>query len=80
MLVMKHKMFQLPRPRLYWTTRAIVEDRERLRGQVEDFINRIGAAKVVSVTEDFLTGFAITVWYREEVEGKSQPAKDVMAE
>jgi len=82
MLVMKHKRFRLQlRPRFYWSIRALLEDHERLRGQVEDFINAVGAAKVVSVSEGFAYGcFEVIVWYREEAEGKTQPVKDVMAE
>ena len=54
MLVMKHKRFGLPRPRFYWTSRAFHEDQERLRGhQVEAFLNAVGAANVVAVTENF---------------------------
>ena len=71
MLVTKHKRFGLPRPRFYWTSRAFHEDQERLRGdQVEAFLNAVGAANVVAVTESFAYGYLeITVWYREGAEG-----------
>ena len=80
MLVMKRKTFR-SRPGLFWTRRGVLEDHERIRSQAEDFSNAVGVAQVVSVTEWFHFGdFVVSVWYREEAEGNSQPAKDAMGE
>jgi hypothetical protein len=78
MIVMRHRTFQSGR-RVYWGLRDAGRSREQLHQQAEDFINTIGADKVVSVTGE-VGFFGVTVWYREEAEGGPQQAKLVMAE
>ncbi len=80
MLLLKHKTFRAgPKFGFYWTERSLWRSRERIREQAEDYINAMGAEKVVSVTEEILREFLmVTVWYREEADSKNRPSEDVM--
>jgi hypothetical protein len=71
-LVMKHKTFV--GPTFYWTG-SLAANRERIRDQAQEFINRIGADKIVSVAEHAMTigPFSVVVWYRDEAAAPNQP-------
>ena len=53
----------------FWTQRALLAHRDRVRRQAADFINQeVGPENVVSVAEPASPGawpFGVTVWYRE---------------
>jgi len=75
-LVMKHKNFRQQRW-FFWGMRDFFQYRERMKEQVEDFINAIGAEKVVSITREELE---IIVWYREEAGSQARTAKTIIDE
>lgn len=76
MLLLKHKTFRKgPWLGFYWTERSLSQGREKIREQAENYINEMGAEKVVSVTEEILREvLMVTVWYREEADSNSQPS------
>lgn len=64
-VLMKHKAFV--GRMIYWRG-TLRPNRERIRQEAEDFINQMGADKVVSVAEHAMTlgPFSVVVWYRED--------------
>jgi len=65
MTALRHKTFV--GPTIYWQGGTLNENREAIRAEAEEFVNRIGLANVVSICEHAMSfgPFSVVVWYRE---------------
>jgi hypothetical protein len=65
MTELRHKTFV--GPTIYWQGGTLNQNREAIRAEAQEFVNRIGFANVMSICEhDMSFGpFSVVVWYRE---------------
>jgi hypothetical protein len=66
MMTLRHKTFV--GPTVYTQGASLNENREAIRARAEAFVNAVGAANVVSVSEHAMTfgPFSVVVWYRDD--------------
>jgi len=74
MFELRHKTFV--GPTFYTHGATLNENRETIRAEAEEFVNRIGLDRVVSVNEHAMSWgpFSVVVWYREAVSAPAQNA------